>query len=182
MAPDLYDLAPLLNRARAGDRAAWNDLLGRLRPYLRLLIRRQLSGDAEASDLTQEAQLRMDRGFPQFRGEQVPPFLAWVRTIVARVLADHAGSRPPAAVPLSDLDDAGAGAPGPRLVHAEEMTRLAGALERLSADHRLVVEARLFDGLKCVEIARRHGRTSEWVRVTCKRAVERLRELLRESS
>src|SRR5262245_29602174 len=155
MPPDTHDLGPLLNRARTGDRVAWNDLLGRLRPYMRLLIRRQLSGDAESSDLTQEAQLRMERGFPQFRGEQVPQFLAWVRTIVARVLVDHAGTRPPATVPLPDLDDAGAGAPGPGVARAEEMTRLAEALELLPADHRLVIEARLFDGLKCVEIARR---------------------------
>jgi RNA polymerase sigma factor (sigma-70 family) len=112
----------------------------------------------------------------------VPQFLAWVRTIIARVLTDHAGRQPPPAVPLPDLDDAGAGAPGPRVVRAEEMTRLAEALESLPADHRLVLEARLFDGLKCVEIARRQGRTPEWVRVTCKRAVEKLRQLLGGSS
>jgi RNA polymerase sigma-70 factor (ECF subfamily) len=179
MAQDTHGLGALLERSRAGDQAAWNTLLQRLRPYVRLLLQRQACNDGEASDLVQEAQLRMHRGFDQFWGAQVPQFLAWVRQIVVRTLADHAARRPRQQMLLPDLPDRRGASVEADLLRDEEMTLLAEALEQLSADYRMVIEARLLAGLKCVEIARRSGHTPEWVRVTCKRAIEELRRRLR---
>jgi RNA polymerase sigma-70 factor (ECF subfamily) len=179
--PDPHHLGPLLDRARGGDRAAWNDLLQRLRPFICLLARRTLRDELEASDLAQEALLRMDRGFAQFRGEQPAQLIAWVRRIVARLVFDRAANRPPRPVELPELPDSDSGAAGARLLREEEMARLAAALEELPADYRTVIEARLFDGRKCLDIASDLGRTPEWVRVTCLRAVQRLRERLQTS-
>jgi RNA polymerase sigma-70 factor (ECF subfamily) len=174
---DPHALGSLLERSRQGDRQAWNTLLGRLRPFVRALFRRSGPFAGDGSDLTQEVQLRMDRGFRQFRGDSVPQFLAWVRQIAARVFIDHGRRQPPPAEPLPP-DPAGppAGHPASGLDRAEEMVRLAEALKGLKDDQRMVIEARLFDGLACVEIARRLGRTPGWVRITCMRAVEKLRE------
>jgi RNA polymerase sigma factor (sigma-70 family) len=67
-----------------------------------------------------------------------------------------------------------------RQIGVEEMARLAEALPRLPDTYRTVIEARLFDGISCADLARRLGRTPVWVRVTCLRAVEQLRQELGE--
>jgi DNA-directed RNA polymerase specialized sigma24 family protein len=62
---------PLLDRARGGDRAAWEELLQGLRPIIRALARRRLRCDDEASDLAQDVLLRMNGAFARFRGHSV---------------------------------------------------------------------------------------------------------------
>jgi RNA polymerase sigma-70 factor (ECF subfamily) len=177
----MNDLDTLLEQARGGDRAAWNALLGRLRPFVRALCRREVRDAGEASDLTQDVLARMDGGFAGFRGTSVPQLLAWVRRITARRLIDRGITRRPAPEALRpEVEDPCGRPPGSRLIDAEEMTRLAAALEDLPEHYRRVIEARLFDGLSCVAVARRLGQTDVWVRVTCKRAVERLHQILRD--
>src|SRR4051794_28676997 len=79
----------LLERARRGDRQAWNDLLAWVRPLLRAVLRQRMRCLEEASDVTNEAQLRMHRGFGQFRGETLGQFRVWAGRIAANALADH---------------------------------------------------------------------------------------------
>ena len=177
----MTELEPLLDRARAGDREAREVLLHRLRPIIRALCRRQVHGDADASDLTQDALLRMDRGFARFRGQSVPQLLAWARQITARVIIDRGRAAPPPAECLpADLQGPATKGPGSELVRLEDGARLAEALTTLPAHYRAVIEARLLAGLSCVAIAERMGKKPVWVRVTCKRAVERLRTALGE--
>jgi RNA polymerase sigma-70 factor (ECF subfamily) len=170
---------PMLDRARAGEREAWNQLLQQLRPIIRALARRRLRCDNEASDLAQEVLLRMDRAFSGFRGRSVGQLLAWARTITANVLIDRARSAPPPAEPLppdlgADVESGSASG----LIRAEEMARLAAALPKLPEHYRTVVEARLFEGISCADLARRMGQTPVWVRVTCLRAVRLLQQEL----
>jgi DNA-directed RNA polymerase specialized sigma24 family protein len=88
---DAHQLGPLLERGRAGERAALDTLLGKLRPYVRLLIRPRLGPALErkldSSDLVQESLLRVYRGFDGFAGDGVPQLLAWVGQIVGNVVA-----------------------------------------------------------------------------------------------
>ena len=58
---------PLLDRARAGERAALDELLRQLRPIIRALARRRLHSDNEASDLAHEVLLRMGCAFARAR-------------------------------------------------------------------------------------------------------------------
>jgi RNA polymerase sigma-70 factor (ECF subfamily) len=170
----------LLDRARSGDRAAWGQVLARLRPIIWALARRRLRCDHEASDLAQEVLLRMDGGFAKFRGQSLAQLLAWARKITANALFDP-GRRPPPAAPLPpDVAGPREGGPASGLVRAEELARLAEALAKVPEHYRAVVEARLFEGLSCAEIARRLGQTAVWVRVTCLRGVRLLREQLGE--
>jgi RNA polymerase sigma-70 factor (ECF subfamily) len=174
------DLQPLLDQARAGDAAAWNRLLEQLRPWVRALLRRALRQDADASDLAQELQLRMDRGFPRFRGETLAQLRAWTRVIAANVLHDH---RSAPGLPLVGLPDVvPAPTPVPAVVDEEDMARLLEALQRLPAHYRAVVEGRLFEGLSCVELAQKMGELPGTVRTWCLRAVSQLNERLGASS
>jgi RNA polymerase sigma-70 factor (ECF subfamily) len=170
------DLQSLLDRARAGDRAAWNQLLGELRPFVRGWLRRALRQDGDASDLTNEVQLRMDRGFDRFKGETTGQFRAWTRRITLNVLRDYRNSRKPP--PVSLPDSVAAPAPAPPVVDAEEMHRLHQALEQLPRHYRTVVEDRLFNGLSCVEIAQRMDELPGTVRIWCFRAVNELKQKL----
>jgi RNA polymerase sigma-70 factor (ECF subfamily) len=172
------DLGSLLDQARAGDPPALNALLDQLRPFVKAILVRQFR-PADASDLTQEVQLRMGRGFGQFRGTTVPQLLAWIRQIAVRVVLDHRRKHPPTPEPLP-ADPACPRSPGPgaQLDRAEDLVRLQGALERLPELQRRVIEARFFDGLKCTDIAQRLGQSPEWVRVNCMRALDKLHGLL----
>jgi RNA polymerase sigma-70 factor (ECF subfamily) len=63
------------------------------RSYVKLLARAQigkgLAGKVDASDIVQEVFLQASRAFPQFRGTTEPEFLAWLRQILASVLANQ---------------------------------------------------------------------------------------------
>jgi RNA polymerase sigma factor (sigma-70 family) len=176
------DPESLLVWARDGDRQAWNDLLAWCRPFIRALLRRQLRNPEDASELTNDVQVRMDRGFPQFCGVARGQFIAWALRITSRVLYDHIG-RPPRPggsltvdPPCPQVDVSG------RLTAAEDMVRLAKALEGLRTDYRTVIEARLFEGLSPKEIAQRLGWPAGRVRVFSLRAVKELSARLRGES
>jgi RNA polymerase sigma-70 factor (ECF subfamily) len=186
---DAHQLGPLLDRCRAGDRAALELLLAKLRPYVGLLVRPRLGPDRshqpDASDLVQESLLRVYRGFARFDGQGVPQFLAWVGQIVSNVVVSwerHQGADKrdrSREVPVSQLlaaSLAGGTDPRDRAVRDEEAVRLAEALERLPVAYREVIQARFFDQLPFSDIAARAGKKVGAVRVLCLRAVERLRQ------
>jgi RNA polymerase sigma-70 factor (ECF subfamily) len=170
------DLQLLLDRARAGNQEAWNQLLGELRPLVRAWLRRWLCQDGDASDLTNEVQLRMDRGFARFRGETTGQLRAWTRRITVNVLYDHRRTTPtaPGRLPVTFA----APTPVPPIVDADDMIRLRQALEQLPPHYRTVIEGRLFDGLSCVEIAQRMNELPGTVRMWCWRAVKELNQRL----
>jgi RNA polymerase sigma-70 factor (ECF subfamily) len=200
------DPESLLARARTGDQKAWNDLLVWCRPFVRALLKRGLPAcPDEASELTNDVQMRMDKGFPAFRGQALRQFLAWVRAIAKNALRDHIKRRAPTLVPLPaeplcpqpeacaqliGAEDvvrlAGALEKLPehyrKLIGAENVVRLAGALENLPEHYRKVIEARLFYGLSPQAIADRLGWPPVTVRVYSKRAVELLARQLRGKS
>ncbi len=64
------------------------------RDYLRLLVQLQLSSrlraKLDASDIVQQAILQAHIGRPQFRGRTEGEWLAWLRAILASVLATAA--------------------------------------------------------------------------------------------
>jgi RNA polymerase sigma-70 factor (ECF subfamily) len=171
------DFDDLFQKARGGDRRAWGDLLGLIRPIIRALFQRRLCQDGDASELTQLAQMRMNGAFfSRFKGETAAQFWSWVRTIVARLLIDHYRRTRPTLAPLPDDLPA---RPGHTPVSPGTAARLAEAVGRLREPHRTVVRMTFFDDLKDAEIARRLDRTAVWVRVTRWRGLDLLRKDLR---
>jgi DNA-directed RNA polymerase specialized sigma24 family protein len=94
----------LLVRARAGDRQAWDDLLAWSRPVICAVLGRRLNSPEDASELTNDVQMRMHKGFSCFRGVTRGQFLAWALIIARRVRSDHLGKvRPPLVELIVDL-------------------------------------------------------------------------------
>jgi RNA polymerase sigma factor (sigma-70 family) len=177
------DPESLLARARAGDKQAWNDLLVWCRPLVRAQLKRALPDRPdEASELTNNAQMKMHRGFPAFRGEALRQFVAWARVITTNLLRDFLDGHLPPLGPLlvePICPEPEASAP---VIEPGDLLRLERALEKLPEHYRKVIEARLFDGLAPCKIADQFGWPQGRVRVYSKRAVELLAKQLRGKS
>jgi RNA polymerase sigma-70 factor (ECF subfamily) len=171
------------------------------RDYLRLLARTQLGprlqAKLDASDVAQQAILQAHEARRQFRGTTEVEKLAWLRAILANVLATAArqfearardvgrerslaGDLELSSSRLECLFAADQTSPSQRAVRCEEFLRLAAALTRLPEDQRQVVELHHLKGLAVADAAAQMGRTPAAVVGLLFRGLKKLRQLLRE--
>ena len=171
------------------------------RDYLRLLARTQLGprlqAKLDASDVAQQAVLQAHEAWGQFRGTTEAEKLAWLRAILANVLAAAArrfearardvarersleGDLERSSSRLECLLAADQTSPSRRAVRGEELLRLAAALAHLPDNQRRVVELHYLQGLPVAEVAGQMARTRPAVVGLLFRGLRRLRELLRE--
>jgi RNA polymerase sigma-70 factor (ECF subfamily) len=175
--------------------------LERYRAYLGLRARAQLPavlrGQLDPSDLVQQTLLQARHKREQFRGQTEEQFLAWLRTILARLLADAARRGRPGqagrgrslerALEESSLrlerwlaaDDT---TPSRGLMRQERLLRLAEALGRLPEDQRTALELRHLQGLPVSEVCRRMGRNTASVANLLYRGLKGLRQRLGEEA
>jgi RNA polymerase sigma-70 factor (ECF subfamily) len=171
------------------------------RDYLRLLARTQLGprlqAKLDASDVAQQAILQAHEAQGQFRGTTEAEKLAWLRAILASVLATAArrfetrardvgrersleGDLELSSSRLEYLLAADQTSPSQRAVRCEELLRLAAALTRLPEDQRQVVELHHLKGLPVAEVAEQMGRTRPAIVGLLFRGLKKLRLLLRD--
>src|SRR5262245_62260221 len=87
------DERTLVERCRAGDEGAFQELIDRYKDLVFALIARTVQDRSQAEDLAQEVFLRVHRGLPYFRGEA--RLSTWIYRIVANVcLQDRSRSKP----------------------------------------------------------------------------------------
>jgi RNA polymerase sigma-70 factor, ECF subfamily len=180
------------------------DVLRKYRDWLRLLARMQVGNRFRAkfdpSDAVQQTMLEAVRAWPRFRGQSDAELAAWLRKILARVLAHEfrrfAGVQARDVAREVSLDRAlaessqrlgnaladPATSVGSRLDRQERERRLAQVLERLPDDYREVILLRNMEGLSHEEVAQRMGRGVGAVRMLWVRALERLRQEIEASS
>lgn len=200
-APD-PDPQHLLVLARTTDAAALGPLLERYRQYLTLLARlevgRTLQVKFGASDVVQETFLEAHRDFPGFRGTTPGELAAWLRTLLARNIANqvrrYLGTRrrdvrleQGLASALGRSSDrlaatlaAPAGSPPQEAARGEAAVRLADALARLPADYREALVLRNLEELTFPEVAGRMGRSVDSVKKLWARGLAQLRGLLQD--
>ena len=173
----------------------------RYRDYLLLLARLQfdprLRGKLDPSDIVQQTLLRAHRNRDQFRGRTEAERVAWLRAILAHVLADAArkygqgvlGRERSLEASLEEsshrlerwLEDSDA-TPGQGVDRQEQLLRLADALARLPEDQRRAVELRHLQGLAVAEIGQLLGRSTAAVGGLLQRGLRALRGMLDDSS
>jgi RNA polymerase sigma-70 factor (ECF subfamily) len=197
LAENSPSLLRLLEALQQGDARAQGDVLLRYQPWLKLLARLQIDtrfqGKFSSSDIVQQTLLEAYRDFPRFHGRTEGELLAWLRQILAHVLAHeirrYHGTQQRdirQEVSLEDaiaqssqrlgqiLADSGS-SPSAKAVAREQEVLLADVLENLPDDYREVIILRNLEGLSHEEVARRMGRGVGAVRMLWVRALARLR-------
>jgi RNA polymerase sigma-70 factor (ECF subfamily) len=168
----------LWERARAGDREAYDLLFRRHADRALLFIRARLGpklrAKVESVDVLQDAYLAAHRDFAGFTYTDDSAFLRWLCRIIdhrIRDLGDHfaAAKRQPVELPRSDPTG-----PVTALDRAEHRDKIARALDALSDDHRQVLLLRFFEGLSAEETGKHLGRSAGAVRKLTARALVEL--------
>jgi RNA polymerase sigma-70 factor (ECF subfamily) len=143
--------AQLLERCRAGDVDAFDDLMARHQQRVFNLCLWLLRDHEAANDAAQETFIRAFRAIGNFRGDCA--FSTWLHRIAVNVSGDSSTKRKRGPQPLSDLvtDDSPAPEPAAPLrdnpletiARTERQRAVREALNALSENHRLVLV--LFD-------------------------------------
>jgi RNA polymerase sigma-70 factor (ECF subfamily) len=199
--PDRRPSAPMhpdpptrLERARAGDLGALEELVVEHVPALRAFIRARagaaLRERESSSDLVQSACREVLADLASFEYRDDTAFRRWLYLAAERKIQDrvrhHARDRRDAAREqlLGDEDArvvdtyARFCTPSRIAIAREEMQRIERALDRLPATYRDVLRSRHVLGLTNAEIARDMQRTPEYVRMVLARAKSKLAQAL----
>ncbi len=176
--------AELVGAAVGGDRAAVEDLLARLRPfvvrYCRARVGRHGRSFASADDVAQEVCLAVLTALPGYQ-DQGRPFLAFVYGIAAHKVADvHRRAARNRAEPVAEPPERPATGAGPEQIaeRVELTARMADLLQVLPARQREILVLRVVVGMTAEETATAVGSTPGAVRVTQHRALATLRRAL----
>jgi RNA polymerase sigma-70 factor (ECF subfamily) len=171
------------------------------REYLRLLAKlhlgSRLQAKLDASDIVQQALLQAHAKRAQFRGQSEAERLAWLRAILANVLAAAARGFATEARDLGrersleaelelsssrlNVFAADHSSPSERAVRGEELLRLAQEMARLPRDQQRVVELHYLKALPVAEIAKLMDRSRSAVVGLLFRGLKKLRVGLRDS-
>jgi RNA polymerase sigma-70 factor (ECF subfamily) len=175
------EVAELVLAAKAGDRAAFDDLVRLTYADTYTLAYRLTGHEEDARDVVQESYLRAYRGLKRFRGDA--QFSTWMYRITANCAATYLGKRGRHRhEELSEdmaLDrDGAAGNPEANLDAAASRADLQGALRRLPPRLRAVVILRDVYDLPHESIAAELGISESAAKVRLHRARRKLREEL----
>lgn len=193
-------LRAILEKARAGDEDARNELFSRCRAYLNVIAQSQLetwmTTKVDTSDLIQQTMLEAHRGFEKFRGNSDGEWLAWLRQIlqnntvdlirhykgaakrdvsrerIASTMAGENDSRP-----YFDPELSAATPSGVVMQHEAEL-ELAAAIEQLNDDYRRVIILRSLQRMPFDEVAERMDRSRTATQMLWTRAVKQLEKHL----
>jgi RNA polymerase sigma-70 factor (ECF subfamily) len=149
------ELKELVEQARAGDRAAYGELVQRFQPTVYAVALARLRNPAEAQELAQEVFLHGMKKLAQLRDAQC--FAGWLRQITVRMAINRLTRRGPLhKVDPEALDGAEAAGVGPldALVRAEQAQALYRGLERLKPTDRATLTAFYLRGRSLKQMSR----------------------------
>jgi len=171
----------LLERARAGDQSALNTLMSRHMPRLRRWasgrLPRWARDVADTQDLVQETLLQTFKRIDRFEARGDGALQAYLRQGVLNRIRDEfrrAGRRPPNEQLDSQKPDSGA-SPLEQAIGQQAVDRYEKALQRLRAEDREAIVARIEMGFTHDELATLLGKPSaNAARMAVERALVRL--------
>jgi len=167
----------LVDRFRAGERAAFDLLVRRHQKGMWRLARRYVRSDSDAADITQLAFVRAFRGLASFRG--AASVRSWLYRIAINCalswIRDHRREQPSEIAEDALSEDNPAPA---RIADGQTSLRLHAAIAQLPPKQKLVLELRIFDDLSFKEVAELADCTENTAKVNFHYAVKRLRDIL----
>jgi RNA polymerase sigma-70 factor (ECF subfamily) len=172
----------LVERCRAGDEGAFQELIEHYKDLVFALIARTIQDRSRAEDLAQEVFLRVHRGLPYFRGEA--RLSTWIYRIVANVCVQDQSRPSTRTVSLDAMNGdssrlpAAAAARDRRFGDLELRDRLEKAIARLPANYRLLVAAHYLQGVQYEDLAEALDLPLGTVKTQLHRAKQQLRRLL----
>lgn len=176
---DVSIIDALVDRARLGDADAFGSLYDRFQPEIVRYLAHRVGDPDTGEDLAQQVFLKAWQAIPRYEARGVP-FKAWLYRMAHNQMVDHFRTRKP----TTDLEgiDPPEEAEAESLVIAAEMTAaLAGALAKLSEDHRQVLTLRFLMEKSAREIGEIMGRKEVTVRGLQMRALQGLRREIEET-
>lgn len=152
----------LVRRVQAGDRSAFDLLVGKYQHRIMKLISRMVSNHAEVEDIAQEAFIKAYRALPNFRGDSA--FYTWLYRIAVNAAKNYLvsrGRRPPgvdldvtdgeveqAGLQLADFET-----PEGNAARDQLQAALSQALEELPEELRTALTLCELEGLSYEDIA-----------------------------
>jgi RNA polymerase sigma-70 factor (ECF subfamily) len=161
----------VVDRAKAGDAAAFEQIFDCYQRKVLLTAWRILGNREDARDAAQEAFLRVYKYLNGFHSDQ--DFAAWLYRIVVNVCRDHARKRGgrdqftsyEAERQLGNFDTMASGEDvEAALVRSQQQAMIAEALDSLSVKERAAIVLRDLEGLTTEEVARALGSSQTTVR------------------
>jgi RNA polymerase sigma-70 factor (ECF subfamily) len=149
------EIAILVERARAGDRSAYGELVERFQPTVYAVALTRLRNPAEAQELAQEVFMHSMTKLDQLRDPRC--FAGWLRQITVRMAINRlARTGPVHGVESEVLENAPADGAGPleEIIRAEQRTELLAGLNRLKAIDRATLEAFYIRGRSLKQMSR----------------------------
>ena len=144
----------LVVRCQAGDRAAFEELVGLYQPRLRYFLARMVGDDHAADDLAQEVWFDVYRGL--VRLSDPGAFATWLYQVARRRARRALRKRRQPPSSLDGIDPAEVEGEDDDF-SAEDAERVHAALGRLAPEHREVLLLRFVEGMTYEEIARVTG-------------------------
>jgi RNA polymerase sigma-70 factor (ECF subfamily) len=179
----------MIRRAQAGDSEALTQLIISQQHYVYSIAMSVLKNPEDASDLTQDAFIRLVRALPQYTGES--RFTTWLYRLVVNLGRDELrrrGRQVPVAPPADEAEDQDPMAsvadddrwadPAQALDSQELRSEVRRALAQLDEHHRLVLTLYYFDDMKYTDIAEVMDLPLNTVKSHIRRGKERLAALL----
>jgi len=170
----------LTERAKNGDRAAFDELVRRSGGHLRSAIEKDM-GEAlrqkvEVDDIVQETLVQALQSISKFEATHEGSFQQWLLGIARHVVLRAATrTRSAEALELDSELDGKDETPSRALRREERFARLDEALKSLSPEHQQVIRLSRIEGLKVKEIATRMSRSPDAVMKLLSRALEKLK-------
>lgn len=181
--------ADMIQRAQAGDREAFAQIMLSQQHYVYSIAMSVLKNPEDAADLTQEAFIRLYRALGQYNGES--RFTTWLYRLVVNLGRDELRRRgrqvqivPPGADPddqdpmLTVADDDRWADPARALDSQELRSQVRRALGALEEHYRLVLTLYYFDDMKYTDIAEVMDLPLNTVKSHIRRGKDRLAALL----
>jgi len=171
------DESRLVQRAKAGDAAAFGQLYDACIDKVYRYVFFRVSDAQTAEDLTSDVFLKAWQNLGRYEPQSA--FVAWLYTIARNTVIDHYRTQRQA-VSLDEIAAAvgQADPPGERIELRDEVKGLQASLQRLTGDQREVLVLKFIAGLDSAEIAKRLGKTEGAIRALQMRGLQALSRLM----